>query len=398
MPLLTRPALLPPLRLTGATILRDGEMRQRTVAIAQGRITKGPLPAVDLSGCLILPGIVDLSTTALHRPPAASALPAALIALDRRAAACGITTAWLTQGWSWAGGHHSPAAAESLIAALDSCRPQLGTDLHVQIRTQTHLIDEGARLIGLIRTGGARYVMFCNQIERAQSLSRDHPQAFALWAQAQGRSPAQQLAALRAAAERKSEVPRHLCTLAEAFDAHGALYGSHRDPGGDQRAHYSMIGARIAERPLTHAAAAAAKAMGDTVVLAATPLAAPHLAAAANPDRIWTEDLIRAQLCDALISVNDPGAPARAAFALADAGLRDLPKAWALISSRPAAIMRLTDRGTLDHGKRADLVVLDARSRTVEATIAGGRLSYLSPRIASRFHAALRPGHEVAAE
>ena len=36
---------LPPIRLTGATILREGELRQRSVAIARGRITRGPLPA-----------------------------------------------------------------------------------------------------------------------------------------------------------------------------------------------------------------------------------------------------------------------------------------------------------------------------------------------------------------
>ena len=49
---------LPPLRFTGATVLREGELQARSLAIADGRITKGPLPELDLSGYLILPGII----------------------------------------------------------------------------------------------------------------------------------------------------------------------------------------------------------------------------------------------------------------------------------------------------------------------------------------------------
>ena len=58
---------LPPLRLAGATVLRDGTMQDRTVAIAGGRIDAGPFPAVDLTGYYILPGIIDLHGDAFER-------------------------------------------------------------------------------------------------------------------------------------------------------------------------------------------------------------------------------------------------------------------------------------------------------------------------------------------
>ncbi len=61
------PALLPPLRLTGALVLRDGELQRRSLAFAAGRLTRGPLPEVDLSGFLILPGIVDVPTEGRRR-------------------------------------------------------------------------------------------------------------------------------------------------------------------------------------------------------------------------------------------------------------------------------------------------------------------------------------------
>jgi len=97
--------MLPPLRLTGATVLRDGEMQDRSVVIEQGRITKGPRPAVDLSGYYILPGIIDLHGDAFERhisprPSAPFPIATGLLNTDREAAANGVTTAWLAQSWS----------------------------------------------------------------------------------------------------------------------------------------------------------------------------------------------------------------------------------------------------------------------------------------------------------
>jgi alpha-D-ribose 1-methylphosphonate 5-triphosphate diphosphatase len=74
----------------------------------------------------------------------------------------------------------------------------------------------------------------------------------------------------------------------------------------------------------------------------------------------------------------------QAAFALADRGVRDLAGAWALLSSAPAAIMGLADRGSLDHGKRADIVAVDPVARRVEMTIARGCLTHLGPALAER--------------
>ena len=77
--------------------------------------------------------------------------------------------------------------------------------------------------------------------------------------------------------------------------------------------------------------------------------------------------------------------PRRAALMLADAGVLDLAGAWALISSGPARVLGLTDRGELSPGKRADFVVLDAQTRRVAATFVQGRVSYMSGAIAERF-------------
>jgi len=63
----------------------------------------------------------------------------------------------------------------------------------------------------------------------------------------------------------------------------------------------------------------------------------------------------------------------------------DLAGAWALVSAGPARLLGLTDRGALEQGKRADMMIVDAESRRVAATIAGGRISHMSGEIAERF-------------
>ena len=379
-------ATLPPLRLTGADILRDGELQHRSIALEDGRITRGPLPEVDLSGYLILPGIIDLHGDAFERhvaprPSAPFPLSAGLASADREAAAHGVTTAFLAQGWSWEGGHRSPDAAIGMMDALDAYRPRALVDLRMQIRAEVHLVDEGARLIDAVRRHRIGFVVFNDHLDEAMEMRRLRSADFAIWARKVGRSPEDLLGAIERAGARQRDVPRHLCALAEAFDELGVLYGSHDDPDGETRERYSMIGARIAEFPVSRRAAAAAKAMMNPVLMGAPNV----VRGGSQAGNIAAEALIAEGLCDALVSDYHYPAMAMAAWAIVDRGLRCLPKAWAMISEAPAEILRLADRGRLNPGMRADMVVMNRDTRMIEATISGGRLAYLAGEAGRRF-------------
>ena len=91
--------------------------------------------------------------------------------------------------------------------------------------------------------------------------------------------------------------------------------------------------------------------------------------------------LAEAGLCTILSSDYFYPCMMRAAYILAGRGVLDLPAAWALISANPAAATGLSDRGTIAPGKRADLVLIDPSGPTprLVATIAAGRLAYISP-------------------
>ena len=97
---------------------------------------------------------------------------------------------------------------------------------------------------------------------------------------------------------------------------------------------------------------------------------------------------MRTSIATAFVSRGDQAGLARRVLQLSGPDLAELPRFWPLISSRPAQVMGLADRGTLDYGRRADLVILCRKNLRIEATISGGRISYLAAEAAHRFHKA----------
>jgi alpha-D-ribose 1-methylphosphonate 5-triphosphate diphosphatase len=85
--------------------------------------------------------------------------------------------------------------------------------------------------------------------------------------------------------------------------------------------------------------------------------------------------------CTVLASDYYYPAPLIAAFRLAADGVKPLAEAWAYVAENPARAAALTDRGTLEAGRRADVILVDAgdpRHPAVVATIANGRLVHLT--------------------
>ena len=60
-----------------------------------------------------------------------------------------------------------------------------------------------------------------------------------------------------------------------------------------------------------------------------------------------------------------------------------LGAAWALVSSGPAAMLGLRDRGTLASGARADLVAINPETRRPGLTVSGGRITYADHQAAA---------------
>ena len=391
-------ATLPPLRLTGATLLRDGALHREAVTVADGVFSDTPAPECDFSGYLLLPGIVDLHGDAFERhiaprPSAPFPIESGLRATQRDAAAHGVTTAYLAQGWSWEGGMRGPDFAEALMFELEAFRPGALIDMRIQIRLETHMPETRDRLIAAVLRHGVGYVVFNNHLPETLVMAARAPHKLAAWAEREGRS----LEALRQGMEQaraaEAQVPRNLLRLVEAFDRHGIVYASHDDPDGEARERFRILGAHIAEFPAAFSAAAVAKATGDAVIMGAPNV----VRGGSQAGRVPAISLIAKDQCDVLVSDYHYRSLAEAAWTIADLGVRSLPRAWAMISTSPARLLKLDDRGEIAPGKRADFVLVNEASRTIEATISAGRIAHLSGEAALRL-LDMRPALGMAAE
>ncbi len=381
------------LTFTGVRCLVDGTFTETALTVANGQISSGDsLSRLDLTGYDILPGIIDLHGDAFEhhlapRPTAPLPIEMGLVGTDRDAAAYGVTTAWMAQSWSWEGAQRGPDFAETFMAAHHDYKARMLTDLRVQIRCETYTVDTQDRLIETVREFGIDYVIFNNHLDEAVEIARTDPERIANWAARAGRTAQEHMDIVNATRAHNRQVPRYLCNLATAFDNLGVRYGSHDDADAQTREYYALIGAKICEFPTQRSAAALAKTSGDPVIMGAPNV----VRGGSQAGNISAVMLIREGLCDALVSDYHYPTLAQAALTLSDNGVLDLAAAWALISTNPARIMGLRDRGVLEPGRRADLVIMNRETRQIEATMAGGRWSYLSAGVAHRLSNQRRP-------
>jgi alpha-D-ribose 1-methylphosphonate 5-triphosphate diphosphatase len=378
---------VPALRLQGAEVLWPEGFGAGDLTIAGGRIADADAArAVDLSGFLILPGLIDLHGDGFehHLAPRRGALgdlASGLLSAEAELAAHGITTAYLAQFLSWEGGMRGAGFAARMLVALDEMRSTVATDLRAQLRLEVTGFEDFPALEEMVARHGVGYVVFNDHLPHDALAQGRRPPRLTGQALKAGRSPEAHQALLQALHDRLPEVPERVAVLAGRLRAAGVRLGSHDDNTSEDRRTGHALGAHIAEFPETIAAAEAARALGDAVIMGAPNL----VRGASHKGNAGAREMVALGLVDALASDYHAPSLARAAFCLADAGICDLAAAWRLVSEGPARILGLGDRGTLAEGARADLVVIERATRRVGATIAGGRISYMAGEAAARF-------------
>ncbi|MBY5931678.1 alpha-D-ribose 1-methylphosphonate 5-triphosphate diphosphatase [Tateyamaria omphalii] len=372
--------------LTGAEVLLPSGLEITALSIADGRVADAPVGrAVDLTGYRILPGIIDVHGDGFerHMAPRRGAMKQmneGIAAAEAEIAANGITTAVLAQFVSWEGGLRDLHFADQVFSALIATRCDVVTDLRPQLRFETHMLDLYELLPERIADWDVAYVVFNDHLPHDRLAEGRKPARLTGQALKAGRNPDLHFQMLLDMHARRHEVPAALDDLCAQMNAAGVQLGSHDDTSADERAKWHARGAHVAEFPETLEAAEAAHGAGDLVVLGSPNV----VRGGSHKGNVSALDLIAMGLCDAIASDYHYPSPRRAALMLAKSGLMGLEDAWSLVSSGPAAVLGLTDRGSLEPGKRADLVILDDHDR-VAATISGGRVSYMAGDIAQRF-------------
>ncbi|KEJ96628.1 alpha-D-ribose 1-methylphosphonate 5-triphosphate diphosphatase [Pseudosulfitobacter pseudonitzschiae] len=371
--------------ITGAEVLGPQGFHRDGLSLGDGVIADAPVGrSVDLSGFRVLPGIVDVHGDGFerHLAPRRGAMKQmaeGLIAAEAELAANGITTGVLAQFVSWEGGLRGMEFADQVFTAIRDTAGGLVTDLRPQLRFETHLLDDYAGLPARIAEWGVSYVVFNDHLPHARLAEGRKPPRLVGQALKAQRNPEVHFQMLLDLHARRAEVPAALDTLCAELDRMGVQMGSHDDHTAEDRAAWRARGVKVSEFPETLDAAEAASGAGDVVILGAPNL----VRGGSHKGNVSALDVVSMGMADAVASDYHYPSPRRAALMLARSGVMGFADAWALVSAGPARALGLDDRGVLQAGKRADLVVLDGADR-VAMTVSGGRVSYLSGDIAAR--------------
>lgn len=335
---------------------------------------------IDATGYTILPGLIDLHGDGFehHMAPRRGAvkdLENGLRATCAELAVNGITTAVLAQFYSWEGGMRGPDFAEDVFAILRHHRDQIPVDIIPQLRFEYLMREDWERAAAMIREFEIPYVVLNDHVPHDALAKGKKPPRLTGQALKAKRSPETHLELLKRMHDGQERALDDLPNWIAQFP--DVLFASHDDATKKQRQKFASMGVKIAEFPETKEAASAAIETGDAVVLGAPNV----MRGASHKGNVSAHDLVATNLCTALASDYHYPSLLQAALKLADdIGIEN---AWPLVSSNPASVLGLTDRGRIHTGQRADFIVLNA-NKQLEATFSNGRPAYLTGEFAAR--------------
>ncbi len=369
------------LSLTGGRMLTsEGDLELADVHVADGRIVEVPAAVgerIDCRGHCVLPAIVDVHGDAfeleLHpRPGVDIPFPVAMGSVDRQLLANGIATAFHGLTVSWEPGARSLDAGRRFMDALPALRRRLMADHRVQLRWETFAHDAIDDIAGWLTRHPTPAIAFNDHTKLTMEMVRAGTQKkLDTWAKRAGLTLDQYLAEAAIVGRRAPAVPDKIREMAALASERGAVMLSHDERSAAERAANRGLGLRVCEFPLARDVAADAVANGEQVVMGAPNV----IRGGSHTGAMSAEDAIRDGVCTVLASDYYYPSLLHAAEGLVGRGVRSLGDAWNLISRNPAAAMGLDDRGAIEVGRRADVVVIDCSGpwRLVH-TIAGGTL------------------------
>ena len=344
--------------------------RITSVVLGEGADAPG---IIDVGDRLVLPGIIDVHGDAFER----AVMPRggvtidydlALSANDVQLLGAGITTAFLSATDSWEPGLRSRGA---LVALIDACqrRTTAAPRLEIHVRHERGNIGAIEQLEGWIADGVVTMLSYndhtdfpvsAGQVDRS-GLPRG--QFDELHAQAIANLPE------GAAQERR---------LAEVARVASCATASHDADSLDDLRRDLDLGIAMAEFPTTIDLAQRYREEGIAVLLGAPNL----VRGTSHLGNLSVREAWAADAGDLLCSDYHYPSLLAAPFCLVDNGLASMGAAWRAVSTVPADVAGLQDRGRLAEGQLADIVIVDPPTGgppRVAQVIVGGETAFVGP-------------------
>lgn len=351
--------------LTGAMLVLPDETLAGTLIIRDGRIaeiqpgTSAAPGAEDLAGEYLIPGIVDVHTDNLERqvqPRAGARWPSrsAFLSHDAQVAAAGVTTVLDALCLGDLG--FDTERIETFrngVADMAALRPTgaLKSDHFLHLRCELPAPDMPKLFESVADSDMIRMISLMDHSPGfGQYVDLDRYRAM------RGRSgmPRDQIEARIAFLldQRARVADPNRYGLLDRIKGRDIALASHDDWDEAEVARNAADGITISEFPVNMKAAKAARAAGQEIIAGAPNI----VRGGSHSGNVAVKDLVASGLVDALASDYVPPSMLEAAWIVAETV--GLPAAIAMITDRPARMLRMADRGRIAPGLRADLVQL----------------------------------------
>ena len=354
---------------TNARVVLDDQVIHGSVRVRDGAIVDVSDTVAstgeDFRGDFLMPGIVEVHTDQVEahfqpRPKRYWDPIPAVIAHDAQMAASGMTTVLdaLRIGTGPTDGNNMAKNARTLVDAVVHAAESglLRADHFVHLRCEVSTPDVVEVFDAIGTHERVRMVSLMDHTPGQRQYA--DVEAFRTYMVGKGRLTHDEFDAHVAELHRLSAqyADPHRRLMAERASARGITMAAHDDA---TQAHVDegvALGVGISEFPTTAAAARAARAAGQLVVMGAPNI----VRGGSHSGNVAASELLSLGLLDILSSDYVPASPLQAAFLLFARGDVSLPEASRLISANPARAVGLDDRGTIEPGVRADLIRVHA--------------------------------------
>ncbi len=377
-------------------VLEHGSIRIEDGAIAE--IIEGSAPGdiPSLRGLTLIPGLIDLHGDMLERdveprPSARFPTELGLMELDKRYAGAGITTAFAAISFAWRSHDlRSQASATEMIETINRLNDETLVDILVHARFEVTNPSTAPILKALLEKKQVHLVSIMDHTPgQGQYKDIDRYLNFMQkWLGTDldtlGEHKETILARMRENIEAASQRSRDWDVVQEVLNVAAAYHipvASHDDDTVEKVARQAEMGVSISEFPVTKEAARAAREHGMKVIMGA-PNAYRGESTSQN---LSAMDAIRDGLVDILATDYYPSAILHTAFKLAHDGVMPLYDSVKLASTYAADVMNMTDRGRIEVGYSADLVLVHENGEfpRVRGTLRGGVPIYWDSHLAN---------------
>ena len=371
------------LEITSGKVLTPRGWRFESLAIANGLIVQDAArPArLNAAGLMVLPGMIDIHGDAFERqimprPNVAFDLGIALRDTDRQLVANGITTAYHGVTSSWETGLRRIENARALAYMISDLRGRTACDMRFHLRHEAFNLAGEEETLRWIDEGLVDAMAFNDHMRGIVLGKPIKASKLRDMVARSGLTEVEFMALIERTLARETDVPSSLKRLAESARRKGIPLLSHDDRHAEDHAFFITLGCTISEFPTTDEVALLARRDGKETVFGAPNV----IRGGSHTGCPNAADMAAKGLCSILASDYYYPALLEAPFRLTRDRHMTFEQAWSLVSENPARALGLADRGTLEIGKRADLVLVDpqADGPRLVATIANGEIAFLA--------------------